>query len=71
MSTEKDYSQMANDVYKVDAGKVSNPRRKGDKVADDKYVILQVEDNHKNGMQAMAVASLDKNGNGTAIYAIL
>ncbi|EHG14096.1 hypothetical protein [Streptococcus intermedius] len=62
MITEKDYSQMANDVYKVDAGKVSNPRRKGDKVADDKYVVLQVEDNHKNGMQAMAVAPLDKNG---------
>ena len=35
------------------------------------FKVLKVVDNTSNGMQTMAVASVDKNGNGTAIYAIL
>ncbi|BAW17347.1 hypothetical protein SITYG_13680 [Streptococcus intermedius] len=62
MATDEDYNALANDVYDVDSGKKSKPYRVNDTVGKKKYVVLQVEDNHKNGMQAMAVAPLDKNG---------
>ena len=71
--TDKNYTDIANGVYNVDAGKVKCSWRK-DKVfksSGQKFQVLQVEGNHKNGMQTMAVALVDKNGNGTAIYAIL
>ena len=61
--TDKNYTDIANGVYNVDAGKVKRSWRK-DKVfksSRKKFRVLQVEDNHKNGMQAMAVAPLDKN----------
>ena len=61
--TDKNYTDIANGVYNVDAGKVKRSWRK-DKViksSGKKFRVLQVEDNHKNGMQAMAVAPLDKN----------
>lgn len=62
MATDEDYNALANDVYDVDSGKKSKPYRVNDTVGKKKYVVLQVEDNYKNGMQAMAVAPLDKNG---------
>ncbi len=62
MATDEDYNALANDVYDVDSGKKSKPYRVNDTVGKKKYAVLQVEDNYKNGMQAMAVAPLDKNG---------
>ena len=64
MITEKDYRYIADDVYKVDALKVSRPYSKDDLVANDRFkVISKPIDNTSNGMQAMAVAPVDKNGN--------
>ncbi|AXJ12866.1 hypothetical protein [Streptococcus pluranimalium] len=62
MATDQDYNKIANDVYKVDSSKLKIPRREGDEVAGGKYIILKSEDNPDNGMQAMAVAPVDKNG---------
>ncbi|UUM62373.1 hypothetical protein NQZ89_02030 [Streptococcus suis] len=56
MISEKDYNSLADEVYKVDSGKVSTPYRKGDTVANGQYRVLAVEDNTVNGMQAIAVA---------------
>ena len=64
MITEKDYRYIADDVYKVDALKVSRPYSKDDLVGNDRFkVISKPIDNRSNGMQAMAVAPVDKNGN--------
>ena len=64
MITEKDYRYIADDVYKVDALKVSRPYSKDDLVGNDRFkVITNPIDNTSNGMQAMAVAPVDKNGN--------
>ena len=56
MITDKDYHALADDVYKVDAKKIKQPFKKGTTVGNDQYKIISVEDNHSNGMQAMAVA---------------
>ncbi|MBF0779759.1 MULTISPECIES: hypothetical protein [unclassified Granulicatella] len=57
MVTEKEYVGIAEDVYSVDSKKTSSPYQKGDRVAGDKFEIIEkVEDNLENGMQAMAVA---------------
>ena len=64
MITEKDYRYIADDVYKVDALKVNRPYSKDDLVGNDRFkVITKPIDNTSNGMQAMAVAPVDKNGN--------
>ena len=64
MITEKDYRYIADDVYKVDALKVNRPYSKDDLVGNDRFkVISNPIDNTSNGMQAMAVAPVDKNGN--------
>ena len=64
MITEKDYRYIADDVYKVDALKGSRPYSKDDLVANDRFkVISNPIDNTSNGMQAMAVAPVNKNGN--------
>ncbi|AUW96075.1 hypothetical protein [Streptococcus pluranimalium] len=60
MVTDQDYHKIANDVYKVDSSKLKIPRREGEEVAVGKYIILKSEDNTENGMQAMAVAPVDK-----------
>lgn len=39
-----------------------NPIKQGDTVASGQFQVLKVEDNPDNGMQAMAVAPVDKNG---------
>ncbi|HEK9992695.1 TPA: hypothetical protein TT567_001779 [Streptococcus equi subsp. zooepidemicus] len=56
MISEKDYGEIANDVYKVDSGKESDPYREKDTLASGNFKILKAEDNPGNGMQAMAVA---------------
>ena len=64
MVTEEDYRYIVDDVYDVDTGKVSNPIQEGRLVANDRFkVISNPIDNTANGMQTMAVASVDKNGN--------
>ena len=64
MVTEEDYRYIVDDVYDVDSGKVSNPIQEGRLVANDRLkVISKPIDNTSNGMQAMAVAPVDKNGN--------
>ena len=64
MVTEEDYRYIVDDVYDVDSGKVSNPIQEGLLVANDRFkVISKPIDNTSNGMQAMAVAPVDKNGN--------
>ena len=64
MITEKDYRYIADDVYKMDALKVNRPYSKDDLVGNDRFkVISKPVDNTYNGMQAMAVAPVDKNGN--------
>ncbi len=64
MVTEEDYRYIVDDVYDVDSGKVSNPIQEGRLVANDRFkVISNPIDNTANGMQTMAVASVDKNGN--------
>ena len=64
MITEEDYRYIVDDVYDVDSGKVSNPIQEGRLVVNDRFkVISNPIDNTSNGMQAMAVATVDKNGN--------
>ena len=61
MVTEEDYRYIVDDVYDVDSGKVSNPIQEGRLVANDRFkVISKPIDNTSNGMQAMAVAPVDK-----------
>ena len=62
MITERDHNKISGDVYKVDSGKIKWPYRTGQEVADGKYVIINAKENIDNGMQAMAVAPVDKNG---------
>ncbi len=62
MITDENYRYIVDDVYDVDSNKVNNPIKGGRLVANDQFRVLQVEDNHKNGMQAMAVAPVDVNG---------
>jgi len=64
MITEEDYRYIVDDVYDVDSGKVSNPIQEGRLVGNDRFkVISNPRDNTSNGMQAMAVAPVDKNRN--------
>ncbi|AXJ12873.1 triacylglycerol lipase [Streptococcus pluranimalium] len=62
MISEKDYNGIADSVYSVDRKKADIPYVTGDTILDDQYIILKSEDNPDNGMQAMAVAPVDKNG---------
>ncbi|MBC2266168.1 hypothetical protein HCB37_16830 [Listeria booriae] len=70
MTTEKDLNRLADTSYWVDKGKENipfNPKKgtiltpKTIKGLTQSYKVLKVEDNTKNGMQAMAVAPI-KNG---------
>lgn len=62
MITDEEYKVLADEVYKVDKGKVEHPRKEGEIInnsnLDRDYEILKVEDNSDNGMQAMAVAPI-------------
>ncbi|MFC3931618.1 lipase family protein [Streptococcus dentapri] len=63
--TEQNYRDIADRVYAVEDGKEAHTIIKNDtfKSGGDKYQVLKVEDNTDNGMQAMAVAPVDKDGN--------
>ena len=64
MITEKDYRYIVDDVYAVDSLKVKVPLKEGAIVAQGKFkIIAPPVDNTANGMQAMAVDPVDKNGN--------
>ena len=63
MISDKDYKEIAEDAYAVDSLKEEAPLKEGDTVAGGKFQIIKVEDNTDNGMQAMAVAPVDKDGN--------
>ena len=61
MITEKDYRYIVDDVYAVDSHKVKVPLKEGAVVAQGKFRIITAPvDNTANGMQAMAVAPIDK-----------
>ena len=63
--TDKNYNDIVDGVYNVDAGKVKRPWR-DDKIFKSNgqtFRVLSAKDNISNGMQAMAVAPVDKNGN--------
>ena len=63
--TDKNYNDIVDGVYNVDAGKVKRPWRddKIFKLDGQTFRVLSTKDNASNGMQAMAVAPVDKNGN--------
>ena len=64
MTTERDYRYIVDDVYAVDSYKVKVPLKEGAVVAQGKFKIITAPvDNTSNGMQAMAVALVDKKGN--------
>ncbi|AUW96071.1 hypothetical protein [Streptococcus pluranimalium] len=62
MVTEQDYNNLADDVYNVENSKSDEIVKKGSIVGNDKYIVIHSKDNPDNGMQAMAVAPVDKNG---------
>ena len=64
MTTERDFRYIVDDIYAVDSLKVKVPLKEGAIVAQGKFkIIAPPVDNTSNGMQAMAVAPVDKNGN--------
>ena len=61
--TDRDYNKISNEVYNIDKLKVRKDNiEKGDKILEDKYKVLSLEDNQNNGMQAMAVAPVNERG---------
>ena len=56
--TDKKYHGLSNDAYNISDGKVNE----GEVTSDQKFKVLAVENNKDNGMQAMAVAPVDSNG---------
>ncbi|AXJ12870.1 hypothetical protein [Streptococcus pluranimalium] len=61
--TDKDFNEISNRVYNVDRKKQGVLHiRAGQEIMEGKYKVLKVEDNPDNGMQAMAVVPVDKNG---------
>ena len=57
--TDKISHQLSNAAYDISKGKI----KKDKMIIQDKFKVLAVEDNKNNGMQAMAVAPVDRNGN--------
>ena len=55
--TVNNNKDLSNDVYKVSKGTIEVNMLTSDK----KFEVLAVENNQKNGMQAMAVAPVDSN----------
>ena len=56
--TDEKYHGLSDDVYRISKGKI----KEGKLTSDKEYEVLAVEDNKNNGMQAMAVAPVDSNG---------
>ena len=65
MITDKSFNYLVDQVYEVDKNKNSTPWKAGDELRKDSqtFRVLSAKDNTSNGMQAMAVAPVDKNGN--------
>ena len=65
MITDKSFNYLVDQVYEVDKNKNSTPWKAGDELRKDSqtFRVLSTKDNTSNGMQAMAVAPVDKNGN--------
>ena len=65
MITDKSFNYLVDQVYEVDKNKNSTPWKAGDELRKDSqtFRVLSAKDNNSNGMQAMAVATVDKNGN--------
>ena len=61
MVTEKDKKYLSEVVYNVGRGE-SDKKGAKDAILIDKFKVLVVENNENNGMQAMAVAPIDSNG---------
>ena len=57
--TDKQNVKLSEDVYDIASNKV----KVGEPVGERKFKVLDVENNKNNGMQAMAVAPVDSNGN--------
>ena len=61
--TERDYNKISNEVYNIDKLKVRKDNiEKGDKILEDKYKVLSLEDNQNNGMQVVVVAPINSVG---------
>ena len=56
--TDKNYFTISDDVYDIETGKLNE----GGMTKNNKFKILAVENNKNNGMQAMAVAPVEGNG---------
>ena len=65
MITDKSFNYLVDQVYEVDKNKNLTPWKAGDELRKDSqtFRVLSAKDNTSNGMQAMAVAPVDKNGN--------
>ncbi|KXT70302.1 hypothetical protein SGODD07_01598 [Streptococcus gordonii] len=65
MITDKSFNYLVDQVYEVDRNKNSTPWKAGDELRKDSqsFRVLSAKDNTSNGMQAMAVAPVDKKGN--------
>ena len=53
--TDKNNYRLSNDAYKISGGIIKD----GEMTSDQKFRVLAVENNKDNGMQAIAVASVD------------
>ena len=62
MTNDRDYREIASDVYKVDKRKYSRYLEENNTTANNNYKVLKLEDNQENGMQAMAVAPVNDRG---------
>ncbi|EEY80848.2 triacylglycerol lipase [Streptococcus gordonii] len=62
MITDKSFNYLVDQVYEVDKNKNSTPWKAGDELRKDSqsFRVLSAKDNTANGMQAMAVAPIDK-----------
>ena len=56
--TDKKYHDLSDDAYKISNGIM----KEGEMTSDKKFRVLTVDNNKNNGMQAMAVAPVDSNG---------
>ena len=56
--TDEKCQGLSDEVYKISEGEIIE----GELTSDSKFRVLAVEDNKNSGMQAMAVAPVDSNG---------
>ena len=56
--TDEKYHGLSDDAYNISGGIIKD----GEMTSDQKFRVLAVENNKNNGMQSMAVAPVDSNG---------